>query len=98
MNLLGKLTSKDGPARLKNDQAKSEKSVQRIQGHIRDCSRARHDLVDLQKKMALVCNHMSDDFQHDLHEAFSGCLRRKNSFCEREMPRTPECFEKCDGL
>jgi hypothetical protein len=79
MNLVGKSAMKDDPSKMRLDRARSEKSVQRIEGHLRDCSHARHELMEMQKKMALVCNKISDEVSGELHNAFAGVFKRKST-------------------
>jgi len=87
-HLVGHLErSKDGSVRCRKmiDQQKMEKSVSRIAGHIHGCSHARHELQEMQKKMAFaVSPGPSTALGCDLKGAFADALRR---------PHTPDNFD-----
>lgn len=75
----GLVTSKDTPWRRKLiDQQKTEKSIKRIEGHLHGCSHARHELVAMQRKMALLSDPPTT-FCSDLHHIFADTLKRTHS-------------------
>jgi len=84
-HLVGHLvSSKDGCWRRKlQDQAKTEQSIKRIEENLHGCSHARHELMEMQRKLALVCNPIpAATLCSDLKHAFSDTLRRNHSFDE----------------
>jgi hypothetical protein len=74
----GLMSSKDTHRRKLIDQQKAEKSIKRIQGHLHDCSHARHELVAMQRKMALLSDPPMT-FCSDLHHIFADTLKRTHS-------------------
>jgi len=81
-HLVGHLErNKDGPWRRKMiDQQKMEKSVNRIAGHLHGCSHARHELQEMQKKMAFALSPgPTAAVSFDLRHAFEDAVGRPHA-------------------
>lgn len=73
--------SKDGSTRCRKmiDQQRMEKSVSRIAGHLSGCSHARHELQEMNKKMASFLAPSPSACSFDLKDAFGDALRRQRA-------------------
>jgi len=83
------MSSKDAPWRpLHNrklhDQQKTEQSIKRIQGNLHGCSHARHELMEMQKRMSHLTCAPPSTLCSELKHAFADTLRRKHSEDEFE--------------
>lgn len=60
----------------------AEKSVQRIEGHMRGCSNARHELMQMQKKLNKMCTlppAIPSDISTNLRQVFASALGRRSA-------------------
>lgn len=66
------MTGDDASVHRQIDRQEAIKSFQRIEDHMRGCSHARHELVEMQKKMGRLC--ATREVSANLRQAFSGSL------------------------